>query len=163
MANEIAFFADYVTLAYHEARNVRHLVRSGHLEKAPYRLLIDTMPTKRAEAWKKIQSLRREAASATTALEAEHVFRRAFGLSLEGLVALSENSHWSGTQRGGNRWAEIDRALVNLRDAIDTGDRKQTLELLHQLPTMRHNTGYLEEKLHSLDESCLQWDDSASC
>jgi hypothetical protein len=31
MMEEIAFFADYTALAYHDARNVRHLVRAGYL------------------------------------------------------------------------------------------------------------------------------------
>ena len=149
---EIAFFADYTALAYHEARNVRHLVRAGYLDKSPFRLLIDTMPTKRAEAWQKVQPLRHQAANAATAHEAEHVFQCAFGLSLEELVVLSENDHWSGTQRGGNKWAEIDRTLIGLRDAIDQRDRKKAEELVCHLPKMRHNTGYLGEKLRALDE-----------
>jgi hypothetical protein len=70
---------------------------------------------------------------------------------LEDLVVLSENSHWSGTQRGGNKWSEIDRALIELRDAIDQRDKKRVAELLYHLPTMRHNTGYLGEKLRLRD------------
>ena len=105
----------------------------------------------KVEAWKKVQPLRHQAATAATADEAEQVFRGAFGLSLEDLVVLSENSHWSGTQRGGNKWAEIDRALIDLRDGIDQRDEKRVAELLYHLPTMRHNTGYLAEKLRLLD------------
>lgn len=152
VAPEIESFADFVTLAYHEARNVRHLVKEGRLDKAPYRLLIDILPKDKTEAWKKMQPLRHQAFAAASAHEAEEVFRKAFGLSLEDLILLSESSHWSGTRRGGNKWAEIDRAVVKLRDAIDHRDGKRTTELLCQLPTMSHNTGLLGEKLRKLDE-----------
>jgi hypothetical protein len=151
MSSEIAFFADYIALAYHEARNVRRLVRAGHLERTRYRLLIDGLPTNRIEAWRKIQSLRREAAGAANVHEAEAVFGRAFELSLEDLVSLSENPNWRGTQTGGNRWAEIDRKLVELRNAIDQSDEKRATELRRQLPQMCHNTGRLGEKFQSLD------------
>ena len=82
MRTEIAAFADYVALAYHEARNVRHLVSAGYLDRAPYRFLIDGMPTKREEAWRKLKPLRREASSANSAQEAEAVFQQKFELSL---------------------------------------------------------------------------------
>ena len=83
---------------------------------------------------------------------AEVVFRRRFGLSMEDLVALSEDPHWSGTQRGGNRWVQIDRALIQLGAAIDQKDEKSTTELLERLPSMQHNTASLGEKLKSLGE-----------
>jgi hypothetical protein len=51
MRPDIASFATYVALAFHEARNVRHLVKAGHVDKAPYRMLITGMPTNREEAW----------------------------------------------------------------------------------------------------------------
>ncbi|MGO9272643.1 MAG: hypothetical protein ACLQOO_20815 [Terriglobia bacterium] len=149
MRSEIAEFATYVTLAYHEARNVRHLVRAGYLNEARHRLLITGMPTNREEAWKALEPLRREAANAVSARAAENVFRRRFDLSLEDLVAISENPHWSGTQRGGNRWAQINRALIELRAAIDQKDERRANELLDQLPSMRHNTGLLGAKLKS--------------
>jgi hypothetical protein len=152
MNSEIAFFADYIALAYHEARNVRHLVKQGHLDKVRYRFLMDKMPTNRIEAWRKIQPLRHQAASEVSADKAMAVFWRAFGLSLEDLVVLSENLHWSGTQKGGNRWAEIDRRLVELREAIGKNDEKRAAELVQELPQMRHNTGNLSDKLRSLDK-----------
>jgi hypothetical protein len=39
MKAEVRFFADLVTLTFHEARNVRHLVRAGELEKPQFRML----------------------------------------------------------------------------------------------------------------------------
>lgn len=84
------------------------------------------------------------------------MFQRRFHLSLDDLVAISEDPHWSGTQRGGNRWAEIDRVLIELRAAIDQQDGKRTTELLERLPAMRHNTGLLGEKLKLLDASGVE-------
>lgn len=154
MKTELAAFANYLALAYHEARNVRHLVKAGHLDRTSYRLLIDGLSTDRVEAWKQVQPLRRAAAGANSAQEAEGVFQRKFGTSLEQLVILSENVSWSGTQRGGNRWAHINLALLELRNAIDQRHEQRTEELLQQLPTMRHNTGSVGDKLTNLDR-CL--------
>ena len=147
----MAFFVDYLALAYHEARNVRHLVKGGHLDKSRYRLLIDSLPTNRNEAWEQLQPLRRKAARANSAQAAEAVFRREFDLSLEDLATVSDNPMWSGTRRGGNRWARIDRVLIELRTAIDQADDKLAAKLFQELPLMCHNTGRLGEKLKLLN------------
>jgi hypothetical protein len=78
---------------------------------------MDKMPSNRIEAWRKIQPLRLQAASRATVHEAEPVFRRAFDIRLEDLVALSEDSHWSGTKRGRNRWADSIRSDVQSHEA----------------------------------------------
>jgi len=150
---EVRLFADFVTLAFHEARNVRHLVRDGKLQKTPFRVLIDGLPADRDEAWRELQRLRAKAGGAPTAAAAEAVFRRRFSLSLEDLVKLSASQHWAGSRRGGNKWAEIDRAVMRLRDAIDAHDHGQVAELFVFLPKMEHNTGNLGDKLKSLDEA----------
>ena len=80
--------ADLVTLTFHEARNVRHLVRDGKLEKTQFRMLIDALPTGRDDAWRELQCLRAKAQEAETAEAAEAVSRREFKLSLEDLVEL---------------------------------------------------------------------------
>jgi hypothetical protein len=149
----ITSFADYVALAYHEARNVRHLVEAGHLDKTIFRLLVDSMARDKKQAWSQLQPLRKKAKTASSALGAEAVFRERFILSLEDLVTLSENPRWSGTQRGGNRWAEIDRALIELRTAIDSDDEPRSLALLQHIPLLHHNTGLVGEKLRLLDSA----------
>jgi hypothetical protein len=146
----VATFADYVALAYHEARNVRHLVRAGYLDKARYANLISGMPTNRNAAWKSLEPFRLEAARASSARAAEQVFQKRFRLSLEELVTLSEDPHWSGTQIGGNRWALIDRTIIELRNAIDNREESRASELLVLLPSIRHNTGTLGDKLETL-------------
>jgi hypothetical protein len=151
MHDRIQLFANYLALAYHEARNVRHLVRAGHLEKSRYRMLIDGMSVDRVEAWKQLEPVRRDAARARSAQDAEGIFRRKFGLSLEDLVALSDSPNWRGSGYGSNRWADIDRALVELRSAIDGDDEERVGKLFQELPMMCHNTGRLGEKLKSLE------------
>jgi len=153
MKAEVRFFADLVTLTFHEARNVRHLVREGKLEKAQFRMLIDALPTARDDAWREIQYLRVKAQEAKTAEAAETVFRRRFKLSLEDLAQLFSSPHWAGRDRGGNRWAEIDEAVVALREAIDKRDHKRIAELIVSLPRMAHNTGKVGDKLTSLDDA----------
>ena len=153
MKAEVRFFADLVTLTFHEARNVRHLVRDGKLEKAQFRMLIDALPTGRDDAWRELQSLRAKAWEAETAEAAEAVFRRRFKLSLEDLVQLFSSPHWAGSARGGNRWAEIDEAVIALREAIDKRDHKRIAELIDSLPRMAHNTCKVGHKLTSLDDA----------
>jgi hypothetical protein len=144
-------FADYVALVFHEARNVRHLVKKGKLDGARYRLLIDGLSENRAVAWKQIQHLRKRATLAQRARDAEAIFSRAYGLTLEDLSVLSAHEGWKGSQKGGNKWAAIDRAVVELRAAIDLGDASCADRLLQELPLMCHNTGCLGEKLKLLD------------
>ena len=97
MRVHVWFFADLVTLAFHEARNVRHLVRDSKLEKAPFRMLIDGLPSDREEAWRQLQSLRTKARKCETAKAAEAVFQKRFKLSLDDLVRLSWNPGWRRT------------------------------------------------------------------
>lgn len=97
--------------------------------------------------------LRAKAREAETAEAAEMVFRRRFKLSLEDLVHLFSSPHWAGSARGGNRWAEIDEAVIALREAIDRGDHKRIAELIASLPKMAHNTGKVGHKLTSLDDA----------
>ena len=95
MKAEVRFFADPVTLTFHEARNVRHLVRDGKLEKAQFRMLTDGLPTGRDDAWARTSVPQSEAWEAETAQAAEAVFRRRFKLSLEDLVRLFSSPHWA--------------------------------------------------------------------
>lgn len=147
----ISDFATYLTLAYHEARNVRHLARAGLVKKETYQSLIDGLPSNRDEAWKALQELRCEASHARSAKAAEAVFKGRFGLSLEDLALLSRDEHWKGSNRGGNRWAEIDQMIIELRDSIDADNRGRIDRCLERLNAMRHNTGTVAEKLNLLE------------
>jgi hypothetical protein len=104
-------------------------------------------------AWRQIQRLRKRARLASSARDAEAIFFDAYGLTLDDLATLSLHPGWKGSQAGGNKWAAIDRTLVELRTAIDEHDDSSTCRLLRELPLMRHNTGCLGEKLRFLDGS----------
>ena len=149
----LAAFVDYVTLTYHEARNVRHLRRAGHVAPGTYERLIH-LPTKREDAWKALQNTRTAAKKASSANAVEAVFQRRFRLDLEDLAAVFDNPGWRDSARGGNRWAYIARALIDLRDAIDRQDLAAVPELLAAIPFMQHNTGAMRSKLRDLDR-CL--------
>lgn len=148
MANDVARFAALVALAYHEARNVRHLRRDGLVAHENCGGLIN-QPVKSEEAWRAIQPLLQSAAASKSATDAEKAFQRRFGISLEGLVELSRHPGWKSSKFGGNRWAEIDSALIELRDAIDA--RTNTDALFDQVAGMKHNTGTVREKLAKLN------------
>jgi hypothetical protein len=146
----LSAFVDYVTLTYHEARNVRHLIRAGHIALGTYQTLTN-LPTNREDAWGALQDTRSAAKKASSANAVEAIFQRTFGPGLEDLVLLFDNPNWRHSARGGNRWAYITRALIDLRDAIDSDNVANASELLATLPYMRHNTGVVMSKLRDLD------------
>ena len=47
--DRLARLAEYVSLVYHEARNVRHLIRAGAVKPEKWKYLI-ALPTNREEA-----------------------------------------------------------------------------------------------------------------
>jgi hypothetical protein len=148
--DQLDLFASYLCLVYHEARNVRHLIRDGYLESGPY-LRVQSLPTNRNAAWGDMQVLRTQASGSGNAAEASDVFARRFRLTLEELVDLYEDRHWRDALYGGNRWSGITQSVLELRDALDRDDAKTATDLLTQIPTMSHNTGQVEEKLRGLD------------
>lgn len=62
-----------------------------------------------------------------------------------------EGEHWKDAVRGGNRWSEITRSVIELREALDRCDLQQAGHLLRRILTMSHNTGHVEEKLRRRD------------
>lgn len=144
-------FVDYVTLAYHEARNARHLVRSGHVPGERYKHLI-ALPRHRTDAWATIQSVRREAAQTKSAKAAELVFVRQFGVDLDGLLALYRNPNWLHARAyGGHQWVAIVELILELRHAIEIVDLDAISRTIEELQRARHNTGVLTDKLVGLD------------
>jgi hypothetical protein len=153
-ASDVCAFVDYAALAYHEARNVRHLKKDGHIGLGKYERLID-LPKNREHAWGALQDSRIAAKKARSATAVEAVFQQRFGLGLEDLEALFENRHWRHSASGGNRWAGITRALIDLRDAIDCQNTRIVSELVATIPQMPHNTGDVRSKLCRLDRCLL--------
>lgn len=162
-ANEDYFsaFVDYVTLTYHESRNVRHLIKDGHVDPRRYQRLVN-LPKNREDAWRELQDFRSAAKKASSARAAEAVFEERLRVGLEDLKVLFENQNWKHSKLGGNRWACIARAVIDLRDAIDCKDVKAVAELVGTIPCMRHNTDGTKSKLRDLD-CCLTRTSNSGC
>jgi hypothetical protein len=149
-------YVSYLCLVYHEARNVRWLIKAGHREKGRYRLLVGSLPTDRIQAWSLLQPLRQTAVQAEDAGTASRIFEQRFGVSLEDLVDLYEDQHWKhAPMYGGSAWAPVARAVIDLREALDCSDRPRARKLLLSISAMNHNNGQVGEKLHELDAGIL--------
>lgn len=149
----IAHFSSYLALAYHEGRNVRHLVHDKHLTPQPWQLLIN-LPTNRYDAWKCIQPQRIEASKSVSATQASEVFSTHFRISLHELKGLFSNPNWKHAKMyGGNAWMLPTSVLIQLQSAIDRRDDLESARLMYVLDGAKHNTGRLSEKLRQLDRS----------
>jgi hypothetical protein len=148
----VSQFVDYLCLLYHEARNVRHLIKRGYVEAARFQKL-QSLPTKKFDAWVKLEPLRAKSSAANSASAAVEVFVQYFGLSIRDLAELFEDPHWKNSSSGGNAWAGITACVDHLKDSIDHHDAVEVDGLLKQLPLMRHNTGMVGDKLRSLSTS----------
>jgi hypothetical protein len=152
---ELSSFASYLCLVYHEARNVRFLIKGDFREAGPYER-VRSLPKDREAAWAEMQVLRLRASWSGTPAAARDVFAHQFRLTLEELVELYEDEHWKDAPRGGNLWAEITRSVIELGDALSRGDEGRAFELLGSMPNMHHNTGIVGDKLRELDASLGQ-------
>lgn len=151
MSNDpFELFCEVLALAYHEARNVRHLVRGNLISPVePWRRLID-LPTNRDHAWVQFTPLLHEAKSVGNGADATTVFSRRFDVDLEELERMFANPNWRGSGFGGNAWARITARLRLLRDAILSHDDEAARESAAALYEERHNTGSLREKFEKL-------------
>ena len=149
---ELEAYVGYLCLVYHEARNVRHLIKEGFLARESYEKLM-SLPRNREDAWAAVQDLRTRAARSGSVTAASEVFAIQFGLGLDELVDLYEDSHWRHSAFGGNRWSGITRSLIALRDALDEDNAVEVVDLIGRIPAMSHNTGQVLEKLRGLDAS----------
>jgi hypothetical protein len=143
---------DLLCLVYHEARNVRHVIKKGLVGGEPYKALVN-LPTNREEAWAAIEQVRREAVKAGSAGSAAAVFQRRFGRSLGDLEQLYRAPFWKNSAYGGNKWVPICSKVRELVEALDSGQTAQAGELRRSIPTMEHNTGLVREKLCRLKGS----------
>ncbi len=109
-------FVNHVCLCYHEARNVRHLIKDGYLDAEPFEAL-RALPTNPWKAWAAMEPLRVQARKAAFPSSAVGVFVERFSLSLRELVQLYENPHWRSGGYGGNPWAGVTAAVDELRCA----------------------------------------------
>lgn len=142
--------ADYLTLVYHEARNVRHLIHGGFIEAAPWRSLI-SLPVNREKAWRELQDTRAKARKAQTPREALSLFERRFNISLQQLIELYGHNAWRGGAYGGNAWSGIAQLVRDFSEYLESGRIVEAQDILARLALARHNTGLISEKLHRLD------------
>ena len=148
---EVAEYVSYVCLVYHEARNIRHLVKQRYLEREPYRRLCDSLATNRYVAWSQLQPVRAEATEKGWTM-AHLIFRIRFnGLSLWDLEALFADPHWKHSPVGGNRWRDVTRAVIDVLEAFAAPSADSYESLLREIPLMRHNSGLVGGKLADLD------------
>jgi hypothetical protein len=155
--SSISRFVSFLALVYHEARNVRHLIRAGSVDRVRYRLIVDSLPKNSDEAWAAMQELRLAARAAAGATAAVDMFSRRFGLTLEELEDLYANSTWKdyADVYGGTAWRVIVHDVIELRDALERGDDERAEKLLSRLPERGHNTEPVDgvaKKLARLDQ-----------
>jgi hypothetical protein len=143
---------DYTTLVYHEARNVRHLIKAEKVEPESWKYLV-SLPTNRKQAWEALQDIRLKAQQANNVHAALLPFEQRFKVNLEQLQGLYENPAWHNAPYGGNAWKDITRLVWSLSTALEKENYEEGEEILERLSQARHNTGLLAEKLRQLNGS----------
>lgn len=141
---------DYISLLYHEARNVRFLVRAKHVDADRFSGVLQ-LAQNRNEAWAQLGELRRQAKKLNRAAQIEAVYVRRFGLDLNGLAELFGHPGWRGSARGGNAWATISAQVISLRDALAERDIDSAIRLNRDIGESSHNTGLVKDKVRGLD------------
>src|SRR5579859_609319 len=150
--DRFACLAAYAALVYHEARNVRHLIRAGVVEPQEWKYLV-ALPVNREAAWQALQDARAQARQANDATGVLEVFELRFRVSLTQLVELYGNQAWRSQPYGGNAWKRIAELVRKLAACLDAGRLSEAEGLLDALRTVRHNTGTLVDKLSRLDRA----------
>jgi hypothetical protein len=152
-SHPIQELSDYVSLLYHEARNVRHLIRAGYVSVEGWEKII-SLPTNREEAWKVIQPTRSSAKQASSATRCLRMFEQRFDSDLNALQEMFENPNWRHAELcGGNAWARITATVSELVNAIRSGHTSEQETALEVLQQAKHNTGTVRSKLRDLDAS----------
>lgn len=146
----LSLLADYLALVYHEARNVRHLIRRSVVDAAPWTYVV-SLPVNREKAWRELQSTRATARKAQTPRDVQSVFERRFHVSLLQLIELYGHQAWRGGAHGGNAWKGIAQLICRAAEHLEANRITETQEDFDRLAQAHHNTGLVSEKLHHLD------------
>ncbi|MEX0830954.1 MAG: hypothetical protein WD032_11980 [Nitrospirales bacterium] len=147
----VKVLADGLTLVYHEARNVRHLVKAEHMPAIGWEHF-SSLPKNRVEAWRAFQDVRKTAAVEQTADKAVKLFEKKFAKSLANLEDLYANPHWKHAGAfGGHAWCSVTTAVTSLRDAIERGEVGEIESATQSLLKTRHNNGAVRDKIAELD------------
>ena len=145
---------DGLALIYHEARNVRHLIRKGFIDGDRWRYLV-SLPTNRDDAWRKFTPLRRQALASQSVDGALDLFENRFHVSLSQLQVMFSNQNWRHARLyGGNAWARIVGLAASLAEGMK-GAEAPVDEIAREIQSARHNTGTLSEKLARLERAVM--------
>ena len=151
-ASHLEVLCNVVTLIYHEARNVRHLVHERLLPSEKWRYLV-SLPTNRSDAWRTLVPIRAVALASPSAERALGAFETRFRVSLAALADMFANENWLHAKLyGGNAWAVITRLAIELAEGL-RGENESVDRLVRELEDARHNTGSLAEKLDRLERA----------
>jgi hypothetical protein len=149
--SDLQQFSDLLALIYHEARNVRHLVRQGLIPEQEWRSLI-SLPANRIEAWKRVSQLRDAAYAQASPDGVLKLFQNQFHVCLYDIRKMFANDNWRHAKAyGGNAWAGITDFAIALAAAIRERHPDETEYLLAELSKLRHNNGFLMDKLVELE------------
>jgi hypothetical protein len=151
ISDAVKLFADGLTLVYHEARNVRFLIKGDHLEREGWERLLN-LPSDRVKAWKDLQFLRKAARGKLTADEVSQVFEKQFGRGLKDLATLYANQNWKHANAyGGHAWCHVTQLVVELGHALGCSDQGLIDTTCGLLLQAKHNNGWLRNKIKELD------------
>jgi len=151
---------DVLALIYHEARNVRHLVRQGLLDREPWRFVV-SLPTDREDAWREITGTRDKAKKQVSVDGALRLFDSRFHVSLHDLEQMFANENWRHAKEyGGNAWAGITNLAAKLADAMRNQEMEGAERIMTELRNAHHNNGLLFEKLARLQKAVRSTEES---
>jgi hypothetical protein len=143
-----------LALAYHEARNVRHLLRSHLIEPNQLWQKLVQLPTNRYDAWRQILPQFEMARTAPTPDRAADVFVGGLGVTLEDLKTMFANRNWRHAKAyGGNAWARIVDMTMALGNALKLADGESSKTIGSKLLSAAHNTGSLQQKFLELNQA----------
>jgi hypothetical protein len=150
----IAILADGLTLAYHEARNVRRLIEKGYVPAADWQMVVSSLSRDRVEAWKQLQDVRQVAREKRSVVDVAGVFEKRFGKNLAELDTLFQDPNWKHAKAwGGHAWRCVVGIIFNLGEAIKRSDAQEVRRLTVGLLVASHNNGCLRGKIVELDQA----------
>ncbi len=152
MSPDLHNLIDAVALVYHEARNVRHLIRGRRIEPQEWKYLT-ALPTNRDAAWADLQDLRQRAKEMSTPQESLEAFEKRFHVSLARLEWLYAHPSWRNSSYGGNAWHGVTQLVQVFAECLDSGLDEQVATVRERLRAAQHNTGSVQDKLAKLDRS----------
>ena len=149
----LRIFVDGLALIYHEARNVRFLIKDGNLEPDRWEELIK-LPKNRGKAWEQLQTLRGIGKESSLASQASARFAAKFGPSVDELITLYQNPHWKDAAGyGGHKWINVTEIVRDLGSALEEGRANDASVFCDDLIASSHNNGLVRDKIRRMDES----------